>query len=137
MTDERKTKTFERRLFLQLAGGAAVVTAVGGLTACGEAGSTPTVVEVPLASIPDGGRLRIVVGEMPVELTNGPEGVRARSLWCTHSGCEVKWQEDRQVYFCACHEGEYDAEGQVIGGPPPRPLPVVPVSAGDGKVRVG
>jgi cytochrome b6-f complex iron-sulfur subunit len=137
MADEQKTKTFERRFFFQLAGGAAVVTAVGGLTACAEGESAPAVVEVPLDSIPEGGRLRVTIGEMPVEVIRGPEGVRARSLWCTHSGCEVKWQEDRQIYFCACHEGEFDAEGQVIGGPPPRPLPAVPVSTSDDQVRVG
>ena len=137
MADEQTTKSLERRVFLQLAGSAAVITAVGGLTACAQGDATPAVVEVPLESIPEGGRLRVTVGEMPVELTRGPDGVSARSLWCTHSGCEVRWQEDRQIYFCACHEGEYDAEGQVIGGPPPRPLSAVPVLATDDKVRVG
>lgn len=137
MADEQTKKTIERRSFLRLAGGAAAVTALSGLTACAEGAEAPAYAEVPIDSIPEGGRLRVLVGEMPVELTRGPDGVEARSLWCTHSGCEVKWQEDRQIYSCACHEGEFDAEGVVIGGPPPRPLTALPVSVGETTVRVG
>ena len=42
---------------------------------------------------------------------------------CTHLGCTVAYQPDRNVIHCNCHGGEYDAQtGKNISGPPPRPL---------------
>ena len=138
MVDEQDGKTtIERRVFLRWAGGAAAVTVLGGLSACGDGAGGSAMVEVPLESIPEGGRLRVLVGEMPVELVRGPAGVEARSLWCTHTGCEVKWVEDQESYICACHDGRFNARGEVIGGPPPGPLTPVAVSLDDGKIRVG
>jgi Rieske Fe-S protein len=95
------------------------------------------VVSVPLDSIPVGGRLRILYGELPVELIRGVDGVEARSLWCTHSGCEVKWKEDQQIYFCACHDGKFDSRGEVVAGPPPRPLGQIPITVTDSSILVG
>jgi len=138
MGDEQgRDRTIQRRSFLKLAGGAAAVTAFGGLSGCGPTGEGPGVVEVSLESVPVGGRLRILYGEMPVELIRSTDGVEARSLWCTHTGCEVKWQEDRQIYFCACHEGKYDAQGQVIAGPPPRALTPIPITVTETAILVG
>jgi cytochrome b6-f complex iron-sulfur subunit len=135
--NQLKDTTIRRRSFLKLAGSAAAATAMGGFSACGSPPEGSGVVEVPLESLPVGGRLRVIWGELPVELTRGVDGVTARSLWCTHSGCEVKWKEDRQIYFCACHEGEYDADGVVIAGPPPRPLADIPITVSDTTIVVG
>jgi cytochrome b6-f complex iron-sulfur subunit len=126
-----------RRSFLRLAGGAAAAAAFGGVAGCAPKQEGPLVVEVPIDSIPEGGHLRVLYGEMPVELIRGPDGFEVRSLWCTHTGCEVKWIEDRQVYFCACHEGEFDAEGRVIAGPPPQPLGRIPFAVSETSVLVG
>jgi len=41
---------------------------------------------------------------------------------CTHLGCAVKWEQQESQFQCPCHGGQYDAEGAVTGGPPPRPL---------------
>ncbi|MHB0987997.1 MAG: Rieske 2Fe-2S domain-containing protein [Bellilinea sp.] len=41
---------------------------------------------------------------------------------CTHLACRVRWIEDRQEFFCPCHNGVYDKQGNVLAGPPPRPL---------------
>lgn len=41
---------------------------------------------------------------------------------CSHLGCSVSWEEESRRFRCPCHGGLYDAEGAVIGGPPPRPL---------------
>jgi nitrite reductase/ring-hydroxylating ferredoxin subunit len=48
--------------------------------------------------------------------------VRAFSGICTHLGCQVKWQADKDRFFCPCHLGVFDPDGQVVSGPPPRPL---------------
>jgi Rieske Fe-S protein len=41
---------------------------------------------------------------------------------CTHLGCPVSWSEMTHEFFCACHGGVFDARGNVVDGPPPRPL---------------
>lgn len=135
--DGRDPGTMRRRDFLNLAGTAAAMTAVGGLGACAPANEGPGVVEVSLDSVPEDGRLEVVWGEMPVELRRTPDGVEARSLWCTHSGCRVKWRPDEQIYFCICHDGKYDAAGAPIAGPPPRPLSDIPFEVDGTTIRLG
>ena len=41
---------------------------------------------------------------------------------CTHLGCRVRWVDDQQQFFCPCHNGVFDKTGNVVSGPPPRPL---------------
>jgi Rieske Fe-S protein len=57
-----------------------------------------------------------------VEILRTTEGVSARSLLCTHQGCNVSWVENEQVYFCPCHDGKFNAQGQPLYGPPRKPL---------------
>lgn len=83
---------------------------------------------VPLTALPEGERVRVMMGDRPVELRRTSAGVTARSLWCTHMGCEVGWSADRERYLCPCHGGEFDADGLVLTGPPKAPLRVLPVA---------
>lgn len=41
---------------------------------------------------------------------------------CTHLACRVNFKEDVQEYVCPCHNAQFDINGNVVGGPPPRPL---------------
>lgn len=41
---------------------------------------------------------------------------------CTHLGCRVTWHPDQEHYISPCHDGHFDILGEVISGPPPRPL---------------
>ena len=41
---------------------------------------------------------------------------------CTHLACRVSWHPDIQHYVSPCHNGHFDMLGNVISGPPPRPL---------------
>jgi len=41
---------------------------------------------------------------------------------CTHLGCAYHWHAETSQFLCPCHDGLYDLEGRVVGGPPPRPL---------------
>jgi len=41
---------------------------------------------------------------------------------CTHLSCRVSWKEDRQEYVCPCHDAQFGINGEVLAGPPPRPL---------------
>jgi nitrite reductase/ring-hydroxylating ferredoxin subunit len=48
----------------------------------------------------------------------------AYSQKCTHLGCPVVYQAEEGRLHCPCHEGFFDvADGRVLAGPPPRPLP--------------
>jgi menaquinol-cytochrome c reductase iron-sulfur subunit len=48
--------------------------------------------------------------------------VRVFSNICTHLSCLVSWHEDIQNYVSPCHNGHFDMLGEVLSGPPPRPL---------------
>jgi Rieske Fe-S protein len=50
----------------------------------------------------------------------------AYSQKCTHLSCAVFPSEDGKRLECPCHEGYFSAaDGRVLQGPPPRPLPRV------------
>jgi Rieske Fe-S protein len=34
----------------------------------------------------------------------------------------VQWRESEDRYVCPCHAGYFGKEGEVISGPPPKPL---------------
>lgn len=55
-------------------------------------------------------------------LTDDGRDFVAMSNICTHLACRVRWIADREQFFCPCHNGVFDKEGNVISGPPPRPL---------------
>jgi menaquinol-cytochrome c reductase iron-sulfur subunit len=55
-------------------------------------------------------------------LTEDGRNFIAMSNICTHLGCRVRWITEQQSFFCPCHNGVFDKEGNVISGPPPRPL---------------
>jgi cytochrome b6-f complex iron-sulfur subunit len=48
---------------------------------------------------------------------------RAFSAVCTHLACIVEYRKANQVIVCNCHNGQFNLHGQVVGGPPPKPLP--------------
>ncbi len=41
---------------------------------------------------------------------------------CTHLGCPYRWDTAKGAFVCPCHGGTFTKEGQVVSGPPPRPL---------------
>ena len=49
------------------------------------------------------------------------DGFHAISAVCTHLGCLVSFSENG--FQCPCHGSKYDADGRVLAGPAPRPLP--------------
>lgn len=55
---------------------------------------------------------------------------------CTHLGCPYSWDESRGQFLCPCHTGIFDLNGQVLSGPPPRPLDRFPTKVENGKLWV-
>jgi len=41
---------------------------------------------------------------------------------CTHLGCMVQWKSDENVFGCPCHLAVFSRQGNVLSGPPPKPL---------------
>ena len=58
--------------------------------------------------------------------------VVAFSQKCTHLGCVVYFEANESRWHCPCHEGNFDAlTGDVISGPPTRPLGRIDVEIRD------
>jgi cytochrome b6-f complex iron-sulfur subunit len=64
-------------------------------------------------------------------------GLVAFSAVCTHLGCIVQWEKDKQGFLCPCHGGRFTADGVVIAGPPPKPLNKLPFTVADGNITIG
>jgi arsenite oxidase small subunit len=48
----------------------------------------------------------------------------AYSRICTHNSCPVFYHPEENAFLCPCHNGLFSvANGAVLQGPPPRPLP--------------
>jgi cytochrome b6-f complex iron-sulfur subunit len=124
-----------RALLRTFAGGGALAAVIAGCSK--KPALKPTQALVPLADVPAGGRIKVLVAGRPVELQRTEQGVVARSLLCSHFGCTVAWHEERQAYLCPCHEGVYDASGAVVAGPPPKGLASVPVAVSGNDLIVG
>jgi Rieske Fe-S protein len=63
------------------------------------------------------------------------KGLVAYSDVCTHLSCAVLYQPTSQTFHCPCHEGSFDAfTGDVLAGPPPRPLPRIELRTSGGIV---
>ena len=58
------------------------------------------------------------------------------SIRCTHLGCNVIWKGEDDNYFCPCHGAHFARSGEVLNGPPPRPLTRIPAKVENGKVLV-
>jgi cytochrome b6-f complex iron-sulfur subunit len=61
----------------------------------------------------------------------------ALSAVCTHLGCIVQWEKEKQDFLCPCHAGRYTVDGTVISGPPPRPLTRLAFTVAGGIITIG
>jgi menaquinol-cytochrome c reductase iron-sulfur subunit len=55
-------------------------------------------------------------------LTDNGRDYIALSNICTHLGCRVRWISEQGEFFCPCHNGIFNKDGEVVSGPPPKPL---------------
>ena len=114
------------------------LVALGIAPGCRQGGAGATrAVEVPLDSVPVGGRRLLVYEGEPAEIWRKPDVVEARFLSCTHFGCVVSWSDAEGQYLCACHEGRFHANGRPAAGPPTQPLRRIPLRVEGGMIRLG
>jgi len=122
-----------RRSFLDAAIKTGLVVGAGGMAApalaylvpAGSRGPRETLVSAGPADTFEPSTARMIQGEGKPVLVVALEGkkFRAFSAICTHLGCIVKWDAASRKILCPCHAGVFGPDGQVLGGPPPRPLP--------------
>ncbi len=60
----------------------------------------------------------------------------ALSSVCTHLGCTVRWEDKTKRFECPCHGGVYDAQGNVVSGPPERPLARLDIEVKDATILI-
>ena len=82
--------------------------------------------EVGLTTDPDfigkGYKIARLGGEPVIVVRAAEEDFRAFAATCTHLACIIEYRKDRQVLWCNCHDGQFNLAGQVVSGPPPKPL---------------
>jgi menaquinol-cytochrome c reductase iron-sulfur subunit len=66
----------------------------------------------------------------------GEGSFTAFAINCTHLGCPVRWEAGADLFMCPCHGGVYYKNGDVAGGPPPRPLHRYPVRIVDNHIQI-
>jgi cytochrome b6-f complex iron-sulfur subunit len=93
---------------------------------------------IPETSLPVNTTKDVMIGQTPAIILNvRGKGILAFSRVCTHLGCLVKYYPEKQLFICPCHAGEYDLEGNVVSGPPPKPLEKFSVKVQDGNLVIG
>jgi len=63
-------------------------------------------------------------------------GFIAVSLRCTHLGCSVSWEKEKNRFICPCHSSAFDITGEVLNPPASRALDYYPVIIENGIVKV-
>lgn len=135
----------ERRRFLRL------LLAVFGSTALASflypmirflappAGEAKTeVLTLKKSDIPIGGSRDIIFNNRPAVVINHTgKGLLAFTKVCTHLGCLVEYDEIQNKLICPCHAGTFDLEGNVLSGPPPKPLPKLPLRVQGEDIIIG
>lgn len=80
----------------------------------------------------------VVINAAPVIVINRPgKGYIALSKVCTHLGCLVEYDKTAKRLICPCHAGTFDLEGNIVSGPPSKPLPEIPIKIEGENIFIG
>ncbi len=63
-------------------------------------------------------------------------GFLALSAVCPHLHCVVNWNQVNKKFECPCHGAKFNEDGEVLEGPPPRPLDLLKLQIVEGKLVV-
>lgn len=135
----------KRRRFLGILVGVLGSTAIGSLAypllrffAPPVRGSQASAISIRKSDIRPGEAKELVFNNTPVIVINRfGKGFVAFSKVCTHLGCLVEYDKGLRKLICPCHAGTFDLEGNVLSGPPPRPLPAIPLKVEGDLVIIG
>ena len=80
---------------------------------------------------------RTVVAKKAIWAVKQPTGdIVVFSPICPHLGCGFRWDAGDHKFNCPCHGSAYDVNGNVVAGPAPRSLDVLPSKVEQGKLLV-
>jgi menaquinol-cytochrome c reductase iron-sulfur subunit len=91
------------------------------------------------AEIGDAGKTTVYVRRLNPERDTSNKDLPyvAISTRCAHLGCPVRYFQASRRFVCPCHGGVYGFQGQVVGGPPVRPLDRFYTRVRNGRVQLG
>ncbi|HEY7350386.1 MAG TPA: Rieske 2Fe-2S domain-containing protein [Ktedonobacterales bacterium] len=122
-------------------GSCALFLATGALAIVGHLPSEQQVQAVPIAKVGELAENEWRVFTFPDQYAQGilinlpGKGLVAYSDVCTHLSCAVLYQPGDRNLHCPCHDGLFDAAtGEVLAGPPTRPLPLIQLAIHDGMI---
>ena len=123
-----------------LAGSGALFLATGALAIIGNLPAGPNVSAVPIAKVGELAENQWKVFDFPDQYSQGilinlpGNRLVAYSDVCTHLSCAVVYRRDGRLH-CPCHDGLFDAAtGNVLAGPPIRPLPLIQIAISNGTI---
>ena len=88
--------------------------------------------------VPVGESMGIIYNNRPGIVINHPSrGLLAFSRVCTHLGCLIDYNKDTEKLLCPCHAGTFNLDGNVVSGPPPKPLPKLPLKVVGERIIIG
>jgi nitrite reductase/ring-hydroxylating ferredoxin subunit len=115
-----------------VAGSGALFLATGTLAILGNLPTGAGVKATPVAKVGELAENAWKVFDFPDQYAQGilinlpGTGLVAYSDVCTHLSCAVLYNASEKQLHCPCHEGYFDpVTGNVVAGPPTRPLPVI------------
>lgn len=88
-----------------------------------------------LAQLERDGQL-IADGVIVVRDRANPQKLYAVNPICTHKGCDVNWQKDKQEFFCPCHDATFAPDGNPRQAPAKIPLATYAVSVENNQVVI-
>lgn len=93
---------------------------------------------IPKSDVSSGQAKNFIYQDTPAVIVNRlDKGFIALSRVCSHLGCLVEYNSARQRFLCPCHAGNFDLEGAVLSGPPPKPLAVIPIAIEGENIIIG
>lgn len=126
---------YSRRQVLSLGRKALIVLGVGSLYPVGRflTGKESRLAEARIASreMPLNSYWQRL-GQTRFWMRQGDNGLEAIWASCTHLGCEVNYDHQRDQWLCPCHGSRYNREGQPLQGPAVTPLVRANVKEKDG-----
>src|ERR1700693_5355959 len=138
--DEDEIVTRRDTLRFLLAGSGALFLATGALAILGALPRDANVTAIAIAKEGELAENQWKVFDYPDEYAQGilinlpGHGLVAYSDVCTHLSCAVLYQGNGKLH-CPCHEGLFDAAtGNVLAGPPIRPLPLIQLAIHNGTI---
>ncbi len=129
-----RRERISRRQFIGLLWGGTLLATIGQALAALINFLTPRIKPGAFGSLVKAGK----VAEFPVHsvtyfrearfyLVRLEQGYLALSRKCTHLGCVVSWIETEGHFNCSCHSAIFNRQGEVLSGPPPRPMDLFPI----------